>query len=72
MTPYNPRENGLTERANWIVYKVLKKVVTTHKKDWDMKLYSTVHSYNTTVKMTTNRSLYFMVYGQDAIHPIET
>lgn len=70
-TPYNPRANGLTERANGIVCKVFNNVDLAHK-DWDKKLYSAFHSYNITVKTTTDRSPYLLVYGQDTIHPTET
>ena len=46
-TPYNPKANGLTERANGIIGKVLNKLVAAHKTDWDLKLPSAVHAYNT-------------------------
>jgi hypothetical protein len=52
-TPYNPKANGLTERANGIVGKILNKMVSAHKTDWDRKLPSAVHAYNTTEKSTT-------------------
>ena len=32
-TPYNPKANGLTERANGIVSKSLNKMVSAHKTD---------------------------------------
>jgi hypothetical protein len=70
-TPYNPKANGLTERANGIVGKILNKMVSAHKTDWDRKLPSTVHAYNTTEKNTTGQSPYFLVFGQTAIHGIE-
>ena len=35
-TPYNPKANGLTERANGIVGKILYKMVFAHKTDWDL------------------------------------
>ena len=44
-TPYNPKANGLTERANGIVGKILNKMVSAHKTDWDRKLPSAVHAY---------------------------
>jgi hypothetical protein len=34
-TLYNPKANGLTERANGIVGKILNKMVSAHKTDWD-------------------------------------
>ena len=62
-TPYNLKANGLTKRANRIVGKILKKMVFAHKTDWDQKLPSAVHVYNTSEKKTTGRSPYFLVFG---------
>ena len=70
-TPYNPKANGLTERANEIVGKVLNKMVSAHKTDWDRKLQSAVHAYNTSEKTTTGKSPFFLVFGQTALHKIE-
>jgi hypothetical protein len=70
-TPYNPKANGLTERANGIVGKILNKMVSAHKTDWDRKLPSAVHAYNTTEKSTTGQSPYFLVFRQIAIHGIK-
>ena len=41
-TPYNPKANGLKKRANGIVGKILSKVVSAHKTDWDYKLASAI------------------------------
>ena len=62
-TPYNPKANGLTERANGIVGNILNKMVSAHKTDWDLKLPSAVHAYNTSKKKTTNKSPFFLVFG---------
>ena len=70
-TPYNPKANRLTERANGIVGKSLNKMVSVHKTDWDLKLPSAVHAYNTSEKVTTGKSPYFLVFGQTALHGIE-
>jgi hypothetical protein len=70
-TPYNPKANKLTERANGIVGKILNKMVSVYKTDWDRKLPSAVHAYNTTDKSTTGQSPYFLVFGQTTIHGIE-
>jgi hypothetical protein len=70
-TPYNPKANRLTEQANGIVGKILNKMVSAHKTDWDRKLPSAVHAYNITEKSTTGQSPYFLVFGQTAIHGIE-
>ena len=70
-TPYNSKANGLTKRANGIVGKSLNKMVSAHKTDWDLKLPSAIHAYNTSKKVTTGRSPYFLVFGQTALHGIE-
>lgn len=57
----------MTERANGIVAKVLSKMVSAHKTDWDTKLPSAVYAYNTAEKSTTGKSPYYLVYGQ---HPL--
>ena len=46
-------------------------MTTLHKTDWDLKLPSAVHVYNTSEKRTTGRNPYFLVFGQVAIHGIE-
>ena len=71
MTLYNPKANGLTERANRIIRKVLNKMVAAHKMDCDLKLPSAIHAYNTSKKQTTKRDPYFLVFGQVAVHEIE-
>ena len=70
-TPYNPKANGLMEQANGIIKKVLNKLVAAHKMDWDLKLPSAVHAYNTSEKRTTGRNPYFLVFGQVVVHGIE-
>ena len=70
-TPYNPKANGLTERANGIVGKILNKMVSAHTTDWDRKLPSTVHAYNTSEKRTTGKSPFFLVFGQGVVHGVE-
>ena len=62
-TPYNPKANGLTERANGIVGNILNKMVSAHKTNWDLKLPSTIHAYNTSEKKTTSKSPFFLVFG---------
>ena len=70
-TPYNPKANRLTQRANGIVGKILNKMVCAHKTDWDLKLPSAIHAYNTLEKVTTGKSPYFLVFGQTTLHGIE-
>lgn len=71
-TPYNPKTNGLSVRANRIICKILIKVVISHKTDCDRKLTSVVYVYNTAHKSTTARTSYYLVFGQEVIQFIET
>lgn len=45
--------------------------MSAHKTDWDRKLPSAIHAYNTSEKSTTGSTPYYMVFGQEAIHGIE-
>ena len=46
-------------------------MVSTHKTDWDRKLPSIVHAYNTSEKKTIGKSPYFLVFGQMVLYGIE-
>ena len=70
-TTYNPKAHGLTERANGIVGKILNKMVAAHKTDWDRKLPSAIHAYNTSKNQTTGKSPFFFVFVEGAIHGVE-
>ena len=70
-SPYNPKANGLTERANGIICKILTRTVDIFQEDWDLKLQSALWAYNTTEKLTTRRSPFFMMFGTTSIMPIE-
>ena len=70
-TPYNPKANGLTERANGILCKILTKIVSAHKTDWDVKLSSVLWAYRTAEKITTKRTPFYLTYGLDVLTPIE-
>jgi hypothetical protein len=72
ITPYNPKANGLTVRANGLVGNILTKVVSVHKTDWDEKLHSAVYAYNTSHKTTIERNPYFLVCGQEVLQNVET
>ncbi|CAM6086260.1 unnamed protein product [Calypogeia fissa] len=70
-TPYHPKCNGLMERANGIIGKILTKIVAEHKHDWDVNLFSAVYSYNLAYKSPTGQTPYFLVFGQTALVPIK-
>ena len=70
-TPYHPRANGQTEKTNGILCKILTKTISGAGNDWDTKLFAALWAYRTAYKVTTNATPFQLVYGQEAILPIE-
>ena len=70
-TPYHPRANGQTEKTNGILCKILTKTISGAGTDWDTKLFAALWAYRTAYKVTTNATPFQVVYGQEAILPIE-
>ena len=70
-TPYHPRANGQTEKTNGILCKIHTKTISSAGTDWDTKLFAALWAYRTAYKVTTNATPFQLVYGQEAILPIE-
>ncbi|CAM6093914.1 unnamed protein product [Calypogeia fissa] len=70
-TPYNPKANGLIEKANGLMEQILLKVVSAHKNDWDQKLHSALWAYRTAEKVTTKQTPFYLVYGLHSVVPVE-
>ena len=70
-TPYHPQTNGQTERVNGILVNILRKTMMDYKRDWDTKLTVTLWAYRTTFKLTTQATLFSLVYGLETTPPIE-
>ncbi|XXG88148.1 hypothetical protein AAC387_Pa12g0397 [Persea americana] len=62
-TPYNSSANGLAEAFNKTLYKILKKMVSSHKRDWSDKLPQALWAYRTTVRGPTHSTPFSLVYG---------
>ncbi|KAL3689424.1 hypothetical protein R1sor_015733 [Riccia sorocarpa] len=71
ITPYHPQANGQVERINRVLLSTIRKTVERNPKDWDKRLIGAVWAYCTTYKTTTGQSPFQLVYGQEAILPIE-
>ncbi|KAL3692331.1 hypothetical protein R1sor_005982 [Riccia sorocarpa] len=71
ITPYHPQANGQVERINRVLLSTIRKTVKRNPKDWDKRLIGAVWAYRTTYKTTTGQSPFQLVYGQEAILPIE-
>lgn len=70
-TPYYPQSNGQAEATNKTILKILKKVVTNTGWDWHLQLNLALWAYRTGVRTPTGATPYSLVYGTEAILPIE-
>ena len=71
LTVYNPAANGLTEAFNKIIIKLFKKFVSSSKRDWNEKLSECLWAYRTMVRTPTGNAPFSMVYGCEAVIPLE-
>jgi hypothetical protein len=62
--------NGAVEAANKNLKKIIQKMVVTYK-DWHEMLPYALHTYRTTVRTSTNATPYSLVYGMEAVVPLE-
>ncbi|XP_075654987.1 uncharacterized protein LOC142625177 [Castanea sativa] len=69
-SPYRPQANGAIEAANKNVKKILTKMVVTYK-DWAEKLLFALRGYRTSIRASTGATSYSLVYGSEAVLPIE-
>src|SRR5213078_3270220 len=69
-SPYHPQTNGLVERFNRTLCESLAKV-SEKENEWDKHIESVLFAYRTTKHNTTKKTPFFMVYGREAILPIE-
>ena len=51
--------------------KILNKMVSAQKTDWDQKLLSAIHAYNTLGKKTKRKSSYFLMFEQTTLYGLE-
>lgn len=70
VTSYPPA-NGLIEVFNKTIVKLLKKFVSWAKRDWDDKLSKCLWTYRTTIRTPTKVTQFSLVYGAEAVLPLE-
>ncbi|MCO5555507.1 hypothetical protein L7F22_009052 [Adiantum nelumboides] len=70
-TPYYPQSNGLVEKANGIITGIIIKMVESKPKRWDNFLDGAIWAYRTTYRDATQFTPFYLVYGQEALQPIE-
>jgi len=71
---YHPQANGMDERYNGTLVKIIKNCVGTNKRTWDKVLATSVLAYNLTSNDSTQASPYTVVYGRwprSPLNPVE-
>ena len=70
-TPYYPQCNGMNERFNGELMKILSKVTQHQGKNWDLEIPSALWAYRTSVKTGTGFTPFHLVFGKEALLPVE-
>lgn len=68
---YNAAANGLAEAFNKTLCNLLKKIVSKSKRDWQEKIGEALWAYRTTHRTPTGVTPYSLVYGVEAVLPLE-
>ncbi|XP_030969578.1 uncharacterized protein LOC115989840 [Quercus lobata] len=68
---YNAPANGLAEAFNKTIGSLLKKVVSKTKRDWHERIEEALWAYRTTFRTPTQATPYSLVYGVEAVLPLE-
>ncbi|KAL0337629.1 UNVERIFIED_CONTAM: hypothetical protein Scaly_2038000 [Sesamum calycinum] len=68
---YYAAANGLAETFNKILCNLLKKVVAKLKRDWHERIEEALWAYRTTVRTPTQATHSALVYGVEAVLPLE-
>jgi len=69
-SPYRPQMNGVVEAANKNIKKIVQKMVVTYR-DWHEMLPFALHGYRTSVRTSTGAAPFSLVYGMEAVLPVE-
>ena len=70
-TSYYPQCNGLVEKVNGMICKIISKHVGEKTQHWDKHLNATLWAYRTSFRTSLGFTPFHLVHGQEAILPIE-
>lgn len=70
-SPYFPQGNSQAEETNKTLLKILKKVVNDSGHNWHLQINLILWAYQTSFHTSTGTTPYSLVYGVEAILPIE-
>ncbi|RVW62913.1 Retrovirus-related Pol polyprotein from transposon 17.6 [Vitis vinifera] len=68
---YRPQTSRAVEAANKNIKRILRKMVETSR-DWSEKLPFALWAYRTSFRTSTGATPYSLVYGMEAVLPVET
>ena len=67
---YRPHTNGAVEAVNKNIKRILRKMVETSR-DWSENLPFTLWAYRTSFRTSIGATPYSLVYGMEAVFPVE-
>ncbi|XP_062021384.1 uncharacterized protein LOC133737941 [Rosa rugosa] len=70
-SPYYPQGNGQAEATNKTLLRILSKMVFEYEQGWSTHLPDALWAYRTSPRTATGFSPYSLVYGSEAISPVE-
>ena len=70
-TPYYPQCNGLVEKINGMIYKIISKHVGNKTQHWDKHLNAALWAYRTSFRASLGFTPFRLVYGKETLLPIE-
>lgn len=69
-SPYHPQSNGIDERVNGTLMRILRYYVNKYQRDWDDHLKWSLYIYNNTVHDSTGYSPYQILYSRESRSPL--
>eukprot|EP00253_Pinus_taeda_P033075 PITA_33075 len=66
-----PQANGLVEAINKVLVIMIRRIIGIHRLNWHNMLFSALWVYRTSVKTSTGFTPFQLVYGLEAVLPIE-
>ena len=69
---YRPQMNGLTERCNGTIKRMLKTYANENQTDWDQYLELVLFAYRTSYQSSLRSTPFGMLYGREARLPLDT
>ena len=70
-TPYHPQANETMESFNKVPENALTKVCNAQGSDWDLHIPAVLWAYRMTYKKLTRQTHFRLVYGVEAVMPME-